>query len=290
MIAIIFGAGGQDGFYLKQLLLQKKIEVVAISRKGDFLIGDVSESTFVVSVLKKYKPDYIFNLAANSTTRHFALFENHETICTGTLNILESVRLHSPHSKVFLSGSAMQFKNDGIPIHEEVPFEGSSAYSVARIQSVYASRYYREKFGMKIYVGYFFNHDSPMRTEHHVNQKIVRTVQRINMGSNERLELGNIDVQKEFGFAGDSVKAIWILVNQDLVFEAVIGTGKTYSIRDWLIQCFEMSPMNWNDFVVLKEDFIPEYNILVSDPKLIKSLGWTPELEFKQLAQLMMLN
>ena len=290
MKALIFGVSGQDGYYLSKLLKLNQIEVIGISRTVEFIKGSVADYYFVESIIRLNQPDYIFHLAANSTTRHFALFENHETICTGTLNILESVRLHSPHSKVFLSGSALQFKNEGSPIHEGVPFEAKSAYSVARIQSVYASRYYREKFGMKIYVGYFFNHDSPLRTEQHVNQKIVRTIQQINKGSNERLELGNIDVQKEFGFAGDTVKAIWILVNQDLVFEAVIGTGKAHSIRDWLVHCFEMTSMNWNDYVVVKEDFIPEYKILVSDPKLIKSLGWVPEIGFKQLAELMMLN
>jgi GDPmannose 4,6-dehydratase len=290
MRAVIFGAGGQDGFYLKELLMYKKIEFIGISRKGNFIIGDISDYSFVVSVFNKYRPDYIFNLAANSSTKHDILFENHNTISTGTINILEAARLNCPTAKIFLSGSALQFKNDGNPINENTPFEAKSPYAVSRIHSIYAARYYRDVYNLKIYIGYFFNHDGPLRSENFINQKIVRAVQRINKGSNERLELGNIDVQKEFGFAGDSVKAIWILVNQDLVFEAIIGTGKAYSIRDWLVQCFEMSPMNWNDFVVLKEDFIPEYKILVSDPKLIKSLGWMPEIGFKQLAELMMLN
>lgn len=290
MCAVIFGAGGQDGFYLSELLRERHIEVIGISRKGNLIHGDVASFLFVESVIKKHKPDYIFHLAANSTTRHSALFENHETISTGTFNILEAVRLHSPHTKVFLSGSAMQFKNEGLPINEETPFDASSAYSVSRIQSVYAGRYYRIKFNIKVYVGYFFNHDSPLRTEHHVNQKIVRAVQRISKGSIEQLELGNIEVEKEFGFAGDSVAAIWTLVNQDSVFEAVIGTGKAYSIRDWVIECFEMAGINWNDFIVVKDDFIPEYKILVSDPKLIRSLGWNPEIGLKQLAKIMMLN
>lgn len=290
MRAVIFGAGGQDSFYLGELLRERHIEVIGISRKGNFIHGDVSNYQFVESVIKDQKPDYIFHLAANSTTRHFALFENHATISTGTLNVLEAVRLHSPHTKVFLSGSAMQFRNDGLPINEETPFEASSAYSVARIQSVYAGRYYREKFGIKVYIGYFFNHDSPLRTELHVNQKIVKAVQRIAKGSNEVLELGNIDVQKEFGYAGDSVGAIWALVSQDNIFEAVIGTGEAYTIKDWVIQCFERTGKNWNDFVVFKQDFIPEYKILVSNPGLIKSLGWDPEVGMKQLVELMMLN
>jgi GDPmannose 4,6-dehydratase len=290
MRAVIFGAGGQDGFYLSELLREKEIDVIGISRKGNFMHGDVSKYEFVKSTIKEHQPDYVFHLAANSTTRHNVLFENHETISTGTLNILEAVRLHSPHSKIFLSGSAMQFKNEGRPINEKTAFEASSAYSVARIQSVYAGRYYRERFRLKVYVGYFFNHDSPLRTEHHVNQKIVKAVQRIAKGSEEILELGNIDVQKEFGFAGDIVAAVWILINQENVFEAVIGTGKAYSIRDWVIQCFEKTGLNWSDHVVVREDFIPEYKTLVSNPELIKSLGWETKVGLKELSDVMMLN
>ncbi len=290
MKAIIFGAGGQDGFYLKELLVHKKIDVIGVSRKGDFLIGDISDYSFVASVFNKYKPDYIFNLAANSSTKHDILFENHNTISTGTLNILEAARLNCPTAKIFLSGSALQFKNDGIPIDENTPFEAKSPYAVSRIHSIYAARYYRDVYNLKIYIGYFFNHDSPLRSENYINQKIVRAVQRIKNGSIEKINIGNIDVQKEFGFAKDSVNALWILVNQEQIFEAVIGTGKAYSIRDWLFLCFTKIGKDWNDYILINQHYSPEYKILVSDPKLIKSLGWVPEIGFKQLAELMMLN
>ena len=288
MRVIIFGAGGQDGFYLNKLLQERCIEVVGISRKGFFVQGDVADYGFVELMIKEHRPDYIIHFAASSNTRHSELFENHETISTGTLNILEAVRLHNPYSKVFLSGSAMQFKNEGLPINEETPFEASSAYSVARIQSVYAARYYREKFGLRVYIGYFFNHDSPLRSEQYINQKIVRAVQRIHRGSIEKLELGNIEMLKEFGFAGDCARAVWILLNQDKVFEAVIGTGQAYSIKDWVIECFESIEKDWLDYVNIQKDFIAEYNILVSKPDIIRSLGWEPEVGFKQLSQLMM--
>lgn len=286
--AIIFGFNGQDGQYLGALLEENQIKVIGISRQHAPLIGNVADKVFVDQLINKHRPDYIFHLAANSTTAHQALFENHEAISTGTINILESVRLHCPGCRVFLSGSAMQFRNEGSPIDETGSFEASSPYSVSRIQSVYAGRYFRKAFGLKVYVGYFFNHDSPLRTEKHVNQKIVRAVQRIQKGSKEKLQLGNIDVQKEFNFAGDVVMAVWTLVNQDAVFEAVIGSGTAYSIKDWLIVCFEKIGKDWKDFVELKQDFIPEYTILVSQPKLIKSLGWQPRCSFEQLADLMM--
>ncbi len=288
MTVIIFGAGGQDGFYLNKLLTGLQIEVITISRKSALITGDVSNYQFVESVIKKYQPAFVFHFAANSTTQHFALFENHESISTGTINILESVRLYSPTTKVFLSGSAMQFKNTGKPIDESSPFKASSPYAVARIQSVYAARYYRSKFDMKVYVGYFFNHDSPLRTEKHVNQKIVKAVLRIAQGSEEKLLLGNIGVKKEFNYAGDVVEAIWQLMKQQEVFEAVIGSGQAYSIEEWLTYCFSLHKMDWKNYVVLEKGFIPEYDILVSNPALIKSLGWTPQVDFYQLANIMM--
>jgi GDPmannose 4,6-dehydratase len=290
MKALVFGINGQDGYYLSDLLKEEQIEVIGISRKGNYSIGSVADHSFVECQIKQHQPDYIFHFAANSTTRHFALFENHETISTGTLNILEAVRLHCPAARVFLSGSAMQFVNEGLPINEQTSFEASSPYSIARIQSVYAGRYYRNKFGIRVYTGYFFNHDSPLRTEHHVNQKIVKAAQRIANGSSELLELGNVDVQKEFGFAGDTVRAVWTLVNQEKVFEAVIGTGESHSIKDWTQSCFENAGKDWTKYVVIKPDFVPEYKILVSDPRVIKSLGWQPKVSFKKLAELMMLN
>lgn len=290
MKALVFGINGQDGYYLCHLLKEKRIDVIGISRKGNHTLGSVADYLFVESQIKQCQPNYIFHLAANSTTSHSALFENLETISTGTINILEAVRLHCPSAKVFLSGSAMQFVNNGLQINEQTPFEASSPYSICRIQSVYASRYYRDKFGIRVYTGYFFNHDSPLRMESHVNQKIVKAVQRMANGSNELLELGNIDVQKEFGFAGDTVEAVWTLMNQEYIFEAVIGTGKAYSIKDWVVSCFESVGKDWKNYVMIKQDFVPEYKILVSDPQVIKSLGWQPKVDFEKLVDLMMFN
>jgi GDPmannose 4,6-dehydratase len=286
--AIIFGYNGQDGQYLGKLLDKKNLPFIGISRKGEGTIGDVANYDFVESVILEYKPAYIFHLAARSSTHHSALFENHETICTGTLNILEAVKLHSPVTKVFLSGSAMQFRNNDTPINEDTPFDASSAYSVARIQSVYAGRYFRSKFELKVYVGYFFNHDSPFRTEHHVNQKIAQAVIRISKGSNEKLEIGNVNVKKEFNYAGDVVEAVWLLVNQDSVFEAVIGSGKAYSILDWVQCCFKKIGANWKDHVITNNSFIPEYDMLVSDPGKIKSMGWKAKTSFEELAEMML--
>ena len=289
MRAIIFGANGQDGFYLNELLQKEGIAVEKVSRSGNNIIGDVSDFSFVESIIKSTKPDYIFHLAANSTTRHDVLFENHQSISTGTFNILEAVKLHSPSSKVFLSGSAVQFENNGTPIDESTPFAPLSPYAVSRIQSVYAGRYYRNSFGIEVYVGYFFNHDSPLRTERHVNQKIAYVAKRIAQGKDEKFEIGNIDVKKEFNYAGDTVEAVWTLVNQSNIFEAVIGSGIAYSIKDWLDYCFGKVGKDWREYVTINKNFKPEYEILVSNPSLIMSLGWTPNVDISQLADMMLL-
>ena len=288
MKAIIFGAAGQDGFYTSTLLEREKINVIRVSRSNGDLIGDVSDYVFIESLIKNHKPNYIFHFAANSSTRHHAIFDNHQAICTGTLNILESVRQHCPNAKVFLSGSAMQFKNIGTPIDECTPFEASSPYSVARIQSTYAGRYFRSTFGIRIYCGYLFNHDSPHRSENHVSQKIVSAAKRIAKGSNEKLELGHIDVLKEFNYAGDIVDAIWKLVNQDSIFEVVIGSGEAHSIRSWTSYCFDKFRMKWEDHVITSSNYKPEYKCLVSNPSLIRTLDWTPNVGFHQLADIML--
>jgi len=282
MKAVIFGANGQDGFYLAELLRRRNAEIIKISRSRDGLIGDVTHWEFVENIIRQNKPEYIFHLAANSTTRHEAVFENHQTISTGTINILEAVYRQSPQSRVFLSGSAMQFENNGTPIDEHTPFASLSPYAVSRIQSVYAARYYRT-LGLKVYVGYFFNHDSPRRTEQHINQKIAIAAKR-----GRKIEIGDPTVKKEFTFAGDTVKAVWQLVSQDEIYEAVIGSGKAHSVEEWLDLCFASVNKDWRDYVTIKENFKPEYRILISNPALINSLGWEAKIDINNLAKMMM--
>ena len=287
MTAIIFGAGGQDGYYLTKLLTEKKIEVIGISRQAGFVHVDIGDYKKVSELIRVHKPGYIFHLAANSTTHHDALFENHITIATGSLNILESVRNFSPLTKVFISGSGLQFKNENKPIKETDPFEARDVYSVSRIQSVYAARYFRT-LGIGVYTGYFFNHDSPLRTERHMTKKIAEAAKRIGSGSNEKLEIGDIDVIKEYAYAGDIVNGIWTLVNQEKISEANISSGEGYSIKDWIMACFAEVNKNWESHIIMKKDFIPGYKKLVSDPSLIFSLGWNPGVSFYELAKLMM--
>jgi GDPmannose 4,6-dehydratase len=247
---------------------------------------DVSSYEEVEYLIKKYLPIYVFHVAANSTTRHEVLFENHQTISTGTLNILESVKIHCPETKVFITGSGLQFENTGNPITENDKFEANSPYSVARIQSVYAARYYRS-LGLRVYVGYLFHHESSLRKSNHVSKMIALAAQRIVNGSTEIIQLGDISVEKEWTFAGDVAGGIVTLIEQDNVFEAVIGSGVAYSIENWLESCFSLIGKDWHSYVRLRKGFTPEYKRLVSNPATINSLGWFPTVGLLELAKIM---
>jgi GDPmannose 4,6-dehydratase len=285
--ALIFGISGQDGHYLSEICRANGIEPIGVSRSSPNRPGDISDYAQVESLIRAHMPSYVFHLAANSTTRHSALFENHATIVMGTLNVLEVVRLHCPTAKVFITGSGVQFVNQGAPIFEHDEFQAGSAYALARIQSVYAARYFRS-LGVQTYVGYLFHHESPLRKENHVSQMIVRAVQRIANGSDEILQIGDPSVEKEWTFAGDIAAAILALVQQDQITEATIGSGITYTIEDWLRVCFASIGRKWQDHVEVRRNFTPEYRRLVSDPTTVHSLGWQPRVEFEALARLML--
>lgn len=287
MKALIFGVGGQDGFYMSELCRMKGIEPLGVSRSGDQIHANIASFKDVEQLIESLRPDYIFHFAANSTTGHDALFENHEVISTGTLNILEAVRRHCAGAKVFITGSGVQFANRGEPISELDDFEANSPYSISRIHSVFAARYYRS-LGIKTYVGYLFHHESPRRKHNHISQKIVLNARRIAAGNKEVFELGDISVQKEWTFAGDIVKGILTLVEQEAIFEAAIGSGATHSIEEWLEHCFGIIGRQWQDYVRIRKDFKPEYRRLVSNPATINSLGWIPEMSIASLAKLMM--
>lgn len=285
MKALIFGSKGQDGFYLSQLLAEKGYQVTGADKSTGPVVLDDFQS--VCNYLQEEKPELVFHLAAISSTRHDYLFDNHAAISTGTLHILEAVKRFSPGTKVFISGSGLQFRNDDRPIKESDPFEARDAYAVSRIASVYAARYFRST-GVKVYVGYFFNHDSPLRTEQHMTKKIAEAAKRAGRGEAVQLEIGDLDAVKEYGYAGDIVKGIWALVNQEKIWEANIATGKGYSIRDWLEQCFSRVGKKWQDYVTPNPGFKPDYRQLVADNTLITSTGWKPETGFGELADLMM--
>ncbi len=287
MKALIFGANGQDGHYLIEALRERGVEAVGISRAGPWQHGDVARREDVDAALRAVRPQLIFQLAANSTTRHDALFENHETISTGALNVLEGAKVHCPDARVFLAGSGVQFVNSGQPIDEQAPFEASSAYAVARIQSVYAARYFRSR-GLRTYVGYLFHHDSPRRGPGHVAQLIASAARRARAGSPEVLELADVNVVKEWTFAGDVARAMVTLVQQDEITEAVIGSGEGRSIQAWVERCFAIAGRPWQDHVRSAAGGRGDFARLISRPDRMRSLGWAPRVSFDDLAAMMM--
>jgi GDPmannose 4,6-dehydratase len=284
MNALIFGVNSQDGYYLTNLLKSKGISCFGVSRsEGEWINGNINDREFVNSIIKSIKPELVIHIAAISNTKHNSLFENHEAISTGTLNLLEAVKNHIPDSKIFITGSGVQFVNNGKPIIETDDFEANSPYSLARIHSVYAARYYR-KLGLKVYVGYLFHHESYLRKMHHVSKKISETVARIREGSTEKLYIGDPSVKKEWTFAGDVAAGIFTLISQNEVFEACIGSGVVNSIQDWVEACFTHINVDWKKHLVVEDGYKAEYMTLISNPSIIKSLGWEAKTDIYSLA------
>lgn len=287
--AVIFGANGQDGIYMTELCYKNNIKPIRVARNSGNadILNSVANKNFVQELIADVLPDYVFHFAANSTTKYDALFENHETISTGSLNILDAVYRISPKTKVVITGSGVQFKNVGLPISENTPFEAWNAYAIARIQSVYAARFFRS-LGVRAYVAYLFHHESPYRKSGHVSKMITDKIKNILEGQDEKISLGNIDVEKEWAFADDIVEGIFTLVNQENVFEATVGIGVTYSIRDFLNECFLQSGLEMEKYLEIKEGFVPEYPKLVSDSSTINSLGWKPKTDLKKLVSILL--
>jgi GDPmannose 4,6-dehydratase len=269
------------------MLRARKMDVVGVSRSDGDVRGSIADGALVDGLVRTRRPSHVFHLAANSTVSHDALFENHDSISTGTLNVLEAVRRHTPEARVFIAGSGLQFVNSGQPISEAAEFSASSPYAVARIHSVFAARYFREAFGVRAYVGYLFHHDSALRNERHFNQKVVRAVQRIAGGSRELLTVGHLATRKEFSYAGDVVSAIWRLVSQDREFEVVIGSGDARELSEWVRYCFSARGLNWEDHIRVDSNAVPSPT-LVSDPRRMRSLGWSPSETFEGLADRML--
>jgi GDPmannose 4,6-dehydratase len=287
MNALVFGANGQDGPYLLEGLRGRGIDATGYSRSGPWASLDVAERAAVDAVVAAARPDYVFQLAARSTTRHEALYDNHAAISTGCLNVLEAVRAHAPAARVFIAGSGVQFENVGQPIDEDTPFAATSAYAVARIQSVYAARYYRS-LGVRAYVGYLFHHESPRRGPGHLSGVIAQAALRIAGGSAETLEIGDPSVVKEWTFAGDAMEGVLALVSQNDVFEAVIGSGEGHAVEEWLELCFARVGLAWREHVRSRPGFRAEYPVLVSRPTRLRGLGWRPRVSFAELAAMMM--
>ncbi len=289
--ALIFGINGQDGHYLQSILQKQNHEVIGVSRSNptnnSWIQGNVADQKLVTDLIKQSQPEYIFHLAAHSSTLHELLAEHQGTIVNGSLNILNAVSQFSPSTKVFITGSGLQFVNNEKPISEKDAFAGTNPYSLARIQSAFIARYFRSR-GIKTYIGYLFHHDSPYRTAKHLNRQIIEGVKRVKKGEPANLFIGDINVEKEFGYAADIAEGIFKLIRQEQYFEAAIGTGISYKVSDWLRTCFSLINEDWEKHTKVNNEFKPDFRKMVSDPTTMEKIGWKAKTQIEELAQLML--
>lgn len=297
MKALIIGASGQDGAYLSQLLLSKGYEVVGTSRniqtmafnslkklgidhavtKRSMAVNDFSS---VLSVIKTTAPDEVYNLAGQTSVglSFDQPTETMDSIVGGTLNILEAMRFTKKPIRFYNAGSSECFGNTGNHLADEAtPFQPKSPYAVAKASAYWLVSNYREAYGIYACTGILFNHESPLRPERFVTQKIIKAAARIANGSDERLLLGNIQIQRDWGWAPEYVTAMWKMLQQNKPDDYVIATGKTVSLEYFITHVFKYFQLDWQDHVDLDESLLRPSDIHVgraNTQKAHSKLGW----------------
>lgn len=313
--ALITGITGQDGSYLTELLLEKNYEVHGIIRRSSsfntgridhlfnnpdignkklFLhFGDLADSSSISRLLEKIKPDEIYNLGAQSHVKvSFNIPEYTSDIdATGTCRILDAI--HDTHIKTKFyqaSSSEMYGKVQAIPQDENTPFYPRSPYACAKLYSHWLTVNFRESYGLFACSGILFNHESPRRGQTFVTRKITHTLAEILAKKTDKLFLGNLDAKRDWGFAGDYVEAMWLMLQQDQPDDYVIATGETYSVKDFLEEAFGYVNLDWKKYVEISEKYFrpAEVDLLIGDASKAKEkLGWKPKVNFKQLVKMM---
>jgi GDPmannose 4,6-dehydratase len=306
--ALITGITGQDGSYLAELLLGKGYQVVGMVRRSstetmerlehiqdDLLItqGDLHDQSSMVAMIEEFKPDEVYNLAAQSfvpTSWNQPLLTG-EVTGLGVTRLLEAIRLVNPKIKFYQASSSEMFgKVMEVPQKESTPFYPRSPYGVAKVYGHWITINYRESFDMFATSGILFNHESPRRGLEFVTRKITYMAARIKLGQAKELRLGNLESQRDWGFAGDYVEAMWMMLQHTHADNFVIGTGKTHSVREFCELAFGHVGLNYEDYVVQDQRFYrpAEVDLLISDPtKARKELGWTAKTSFKGLVEMM---
>ena len=311
--ALITGVTGQDGLYLAELLLEKGYEVFGLIRGQNnpklpllretlpdvkVLTGDLLDLSSLMRAYTSAQPDEVYNLGAISFVAYS--WENAHLTSNvtgmGVLNMLEATRLHvgDDMGKVRFyqaSSSEMFGKVQEVPQRESTLLWPRSPYGVAKVFGHYMTINYRESYGMHASSGILFNHESPRRGPEFVTRKVTQAVARISLGMQESLALGNLDAKRDWGFAGDYVKAMWLMLQQEQADDYVVATGQTHSIRELLDVAFRHVGIDdWDSLVHVDPRFLrpAEVDLLVGDPAKAKAqLGWEPEVGFKQLVQMM---
>jgi GDPmannose 4,6-dehydratase len=306
--ALITGITGQDGSYLAELLLSKGYRVVGMVRRSSTVTherihhlldditviqGDLTDQGSLLSIFEDHEPTEVYNLAAQSfvpvSWNQPAL--TGDVTAIGVTRMLEAIRFVNPKIKFYQASSSEMFgKVLEVPQKETTPFYPRSPYGVAKVYGHWISVNYRESFGLFAVSGILFNHESPRRGLEFVTRKISNGVARIKLGVSKELCLGNLEARRDWGFAGDYVKAMWSMLQQEGPSDYVIGTGETHSVREFCEEAFGHVGLDYRDFVVQDPRFYrpAEVDLLVSNPeKARRVLGWNPQVSFKQLVTMM---
>lgn len=311
-IALITGITGQDGSYLAQFLLQKGYEVHGIvrrvadenpkhrlSRLNPFIdkitlhAGSIDNYASVFSVIEKVKPDECYHLAAQSfVSNSFEdAFTTIDTNINGTLYTLSALKEKVPACKFYFAATSEMFgKVKATPQNEETPFHPRSPYGISKVAGFDLTRNYRESYGLFACSGILFNHESPLRGYEFVTRKITNTAAKIKLGLDKELRLGNLNAKRDWGYAGDYVEAMWLMLQQDEPEDFVIATGETHSVEDFTRLTFEHLDLNWKDYVTIDEKYYrpAEVDLLIGDyRKAQQKLGWEPKMTFEQLVKKM---
>jgi len=306
--ALITGITGQDGSYLAELLLAKGYEVFGVVRRTSYhsydriehlldririIPADLLDQHSLTVALKETEPDEVYNLAAQSyvPTSWSQPVLTGEFTALGVTRILEAVRLVWPRARFYQASSSEMFGRAlETPQRESTPFYPRSPYGVAKVYGHYITVNYRESYGLYAVSGILFNHESPRRGLEFVTRKVTDAVARITRGRATELRLGNLDSQRDWGFAGDYVEAMWRMLQQPEPKDYVIGTGRTHSVRELVELAFSHAGLDWRKHVVLDPQFIrpAEVDLLLADPTCAeRELGWRPTVDFAGLVRMM---
>jgi GDPmannose 4,6-dehydratase len=306
--ALITGVTGQDGSYLAEFLLDQGYEVCGMVRRSSTLnferiahiqdrltlvAGDLLDEVSMINILRDTRPNEVYNLAAQSFVQ--ASWNQPvltgETTALGVTRVLDAIRTVDPEIRFYQASSSEMFgKVLEVPQCEATPFYPRSPYGVAKVYGHWITVNYRESYDLHASSGILFNHESPRRGLEFVTRKVTHGVARIKAGIDEKLPLGNLDAQRDWGFAADYVRAMWMMLQQDRPDDYVVATGETHSVKELVELSFSAADLDWEEHVVIDERFLrpAEVDLLVGDPsKAEKTLGWRREVDFPALVAMM---
>jgi GDPmannose 4,6-dehydratase len=306
--ALITGITGQDGSYLAEFLLDQGYEVCGMVRRSSTLnferiahiqdritlvAGDLLDEVSMINILRDNHPTEVYNLAAQSfvQTSWSQPVLTGETTALGVTRVLDAIRIVDPEIRFYQASSSEMFgKVLEVPQKETTPFYPRSPYGVAKVYGHWITVNYRESYDLHASSGILFNHESPRRGLEFVTRKVTHGVARIKAGIDEKLALGNLDAQRDWGFAADYVRAMWLMLQQDHPDDYVVATGETHSVKELVELSFAAVDLDWENHVVIDERFLrpAEVDLLVGDPSKAEStLGWHRDVEFAALVQMM---